>query len=204
MKIIFCRDGLGRMKSQSFVVFIRNWFGLHSGYFGTSIKESGESSRDKRQQEKMEDEVVPEVKKARLETSPPLYGSLELIYHESTEKQHPRWERSLSFWRVLLREKSKVFAWAQRTLQMKTPSVVIAWVIVTFMTKRSSKCNPNDCFLSPENAFIQWIKDSYLSYCIFTIFRDDHCNDISISTMWCRRHYPQITAVLPDSIKRLK
>ncbi|XP_031559656.1 N-acetylgalactosamine kinase-like [Actinia tenebrosa] len=41
----------------------------------------------------MEDEAVPEVKKARLETSPPLYGSLELIYHNSTEKQRARYEK---------------------------------------------------------------------------------------------------------------
>lgn len=35
-------------------------------------------------------EDIPEVKKPRLETSPPLYGSLELIYHDSAKRMHKR------------------------------------------------------------------------------------------------------------------
>lgn len=65
---------------------IRKSSGIHSGFnkTGTPVGTPWH---------KMADESEPEVKKPRLESSPPLYGSLELIYHDSADKMQKRWDR---------------------------------------------------------------------------------------------------------------
>lgn len=71
--------------------FHRLAFGIDSAHVRDSeSKEKAKAVEETATLTNMEDEAVPEVKKARLETSPPLYGSLELIYHDSTEKQRAR------------------------------------------------------------------------------------------------------------------